>query len=129
MRALRGGKAEDEPTTLAELRKTLPKGHRAIVKLVLEKIEEELIDVLPELNAAVQRGNGEGSFSTTLQISRAKKGRFKATVSAKVRSPREKIELDMHIDADGQLSLGLPAGFNESDPAAEGGGEGGGDVE
>ena len=114
MRAIKGGKS-DEPTTLADLRKALPKGHREILKVVLASIEGELIDILPELNAAVQRGNGEGSFSSTLHIKKAKKGRFKAIVKARVRTPREPIELDMHIDADGQLSLGLPEGWKEGD--------------
>jgi hypothetical protein len=76
-------------------------------------VERELIDVLPELNAGVQTSAASGSFSTTLQIARAKKGRFKASISARVRSPREKLELDMHIGNDGQLELGLPKGWDD----------------
>lgn len=76
-----------------------------IVEDVMEHIGKELADAIPELNEAVQFGDGEGSFSVTLQIKRGKKNRFTATLKSRVRSPRPPIEIDMHLE-NGQLRLG-----------------------
>jgi hypothetical protein len=118
MRSIEGGKGQEEPMegqTLAQLRKGLPDGQRKIVGAVIAQIERELIDILPELNAGVQASAASGSATFTLQIARARKGRFKAEIAARVRTPREKLELDMHVGTDGQLSLGLPAGWIEGE--------------
>lgn len=114
MRSITGGKGKDDPTaekTLGELRKGLSEGQRKIVATVVGHIERELIDILPELQAGIATSAASGSATFTLQIARAKKGRFKADISARVRTPREKLELDMHVGSDGQLSLGLPKGW------------------
>lgn len=122
MRSIQGGasSSSDSPTSLEDLRKGLTAGQRKIVKAVVGHIERELIETLPELNAGVQTSAASGSFTSTLQISKAKKGRFKAEIGARIRVPREKLELDMHLGSDNQLELGLPAGFGD-----DGGGEAG----
>jgi len=101
------------PKDLAQLRKELPAGQKKIVSAVMAILERDLIEVLPELNAGVQTSAAQGSWSPTLQIKKAKQGRFSATLGSRVRTPREKIELDMHIDTDGQLSLGLPKDWDD----------------
>lgn len=106
----------DAPKDLAQLRKELPAGQKKIVSAVMAFLERDLIEVLPELNAGVQTSAAQGSWSPTLQVKKGKKGRFSATLGSRVRFPREKIELDMHIDDDGQLSLGLPKGWDDIDP-------------
>lgn len=115
MQAIQGGNSSEGggAQTLKDMRAKLTPGHRKIVAAVIDHVERELIEVLPELNAGVQTSAASGSFTTTLQISKAKKGRFKADIGARVRVPREKLELDMHIGDDGQLSLGLPTGWEE----------------
>ena len=77
-------------------------------------------DCIAELNGAVQTGEGQASFSTTLQIKRGKKGRFTATLTSRVRAPRPPVTIDMHVE-NGQLVMG----FDERkhgipDEAAEG---------
>lgn len=106
--------------SLKDMRATLSDGQRKIVQTVLGHIERELIDTLPELNAGVKTSAASGSFSVTLQVKHQKRGRFVASVGARIRTPREKLELDMHLAEDGQLSLGLPDGWDE---AEEGDGE------
>ncbi len=100
-----------EDMTLSELRKTLPTGQRKIVQYVMEHLERELIDALPELNDGVQTSAAQGSFSATLAIKKAKKGRFLGTLASRVRTPREPIQIDLHIDDSGQLSFGNPDGW------------------
>jgi len=107
---------------LRELRQSLPESQRKIVQEVMAHIESELIDAFPELNMGVQTATASGSFSATLQIKGGKRGRFVGKVSARVRTPREPFEIDMHIDDDEQLSLGLPTNWNEGEGE---GGEGG----
>ena len=107
-----------EHSSLKDLRASLPLGQRKIVAAVVERFERELIGALPELNAGVNTAQAEGSFSTTLKVVKAKKGRFKGSLSCRVRTPREPYELDMHIDDDGQLSLGLPKGWQADEPRA-----------
>lgn len=91
----------------------LSPGQRKIVTSVTAAYQRELIEALPEIQAGVQTSGAQGSFTTTLDIKHAKKGRFKALLKPRVRRPREATEFDMHIDADGQLSLGLPAGWQD----------------
>ena len=91
---------------LEELRKGLTEEQLRIVGKVMEYTEIELIESLPELNAGVNTSAAKGSFSMTLSIAAAKKS-FRATVSSRIRVPREPYEIDMHLD-DGQLALGLP---------------------
>jgi hypothetical protein len=79
---------------------------RPIVETVETYFGKELSDCIDELNQAVQVGDGQASFSTTLQIKRAKNGRFKATLTSRVRAPRVPVEIDMHVE-DGQLVLGF----------------------
>ena len=107
----------DGPKTLEQLRKEMTPGQKKIVAAVMQVLEKDLIEVLPELNAGVQTSAAQGSWSPTLQIKQAKQGRFAATLGSRIRVPREKVELDMHIGNDGQLSLGLPKDWN-NDPAA-----------
>jgi hypothetical protein len=108
------------PKDLAQLRKELPAGQKKIVATVMAILEKDLIEVLPELNAGVQTSAAQGSWSPTLQIKKAKKGRFSATLGSRIRVPRESVELDMHVDDDGQLSLGLPQGWEpDGDPGGE----------
>ncbi len=95
-------------TTLAELRKQLPPGQRSVVKQVMAHMEREVIESFPELNDGVQTSAAEGSISLTLQVKAAKNGNFKGTVSTRVRSPREPLQIDMHMGDDNQLALGLP---------------------
>ena len=108
-----------EDMTLAELRKMLSVGQRKIVDHVIKHLERELIDALPELNDGVQTSAAQGSFSATLSIKKAKKGRFSGTLASRVRTPREPIEIDLHIDDSGQLSFGNPAGWDTA-PGSEG---------
>lgn len=96
----------------------LTAGQRKIVQAVTSQFQRELIEALPEIQAGVQTSGAQGSFSTTLDIKHAKKGRFKGVLRPRVRRPREATEFDMHIDSDGQLSLGLPAGWQD-DPGEE----------
>lgn len=122
MRSIEGGAAgsRSEAKSPAEQLKALPKGEQQIVRAVMAHIQQELVDTLPELRAAVAAAAKGASFSTTLQIAKAKKGRFKATVGARIRAPREALELDMHVDDSGQLALGLPSGWNEGGEAGDG---------
>lgn len=110
MKSIQGGKAPSG----------LTKGQQEIVQRVMDHVQAELIAVLPELNAGIQTSGSGGSFSCTLDIKPAKKGRFSARVSARVRTPREPLELDMHIASDGQLELGLPPGFDGNASASGG---------
>ena len=108
---------EEGPKDLAQLRKELPKGQRKIVQYVMEHLERELIDALPELNDGVQTSAAQGRFSATLTIKKAKKGRFLGTLASRVRTPREAVEIDLHIDDSGQLSFGNPEGWDpDPDP-------------
>lgn len=107
MKAISGGSA-------------LTTGQRKIVKMVLAHIESELIATLPELNQGIQNSTSGGSFSVTLNIKPAKRGNFKATVAARIRSPREALELDMHLGKDDQLTLGLNEGWDEEEEEATG---------
>jgi hypothetical protein len=65
------------------------------------------------LNAGVNTAKASGSFSSTLQVSKAKRGRFSGKLSTRVRTPREATEFDFHVGDDGQLQLGLPPGYGE----------------
>ena len=107
MRAIKGGLSE---------------GQSQIIETVMNHVRSELVEILPELQAGIATSAAGGSFSCTLQIKPAKKGRFKATVGARVRSPRESLELDMHVSDDGQLSLGLPPGWADGDKGEAGAG-------
>ena len=85
-----------------------PPDFRPIVETVEQHFGKELSDCIGELNEAVQVGEGQASFSTTLHIKRGKAGRFIATLTSRVRAPREPVSIDMHVDADtGQLALGF----------------------
>lgn len=97
------------------MRKALSEGEAKIVTTVIERIERDLIEALPELNEGVNTAAASGSFSSTLQIKSGKRGRFKATVSSRVRTPREPYEIDMHVSDDGQLALGLPEGWEPTE--------------
>lgn len=55
----------------------------------------------------VRTSAAEGSFSCTLQVKSAKKKRLKATMTARVRNPREPLEIDAHLDDTGQIALGF----------------------
>lgn len=103
--------------SMKDLRATLTPNHRKIVSEVMGQLERELIAALPELQAGVNTAAASGSFSATLQISKARK-RFKGKLSARVRTPREPYELDFHLD-DGQLTLGLGPDAEEDEDAEE----------
>jgi hypothetical protein len=101
------------PESLEALRKTLTAGHEKIVRSVMAAAERELIDSLPELQDGVNTAAAEGSFSLTLTIKKAKRGRFAGKLTCRVRTPREPTEFDFHVAEDGQLSLGVPDGWDE----------------
>jgi hypothetical protein len=101
-----------EPTSLEALRAALPPGQRKIVRVVVGHFERLLIEKLPELNAGVNTAQASGSFSATLQIAKAKKGRFAGKLSSRVRTPSEPIEIDLHLDDANQLTLGLPPSWD-----------------
>lgn len=93
-----------------------------IVDTIEQLYGKELADSIAELNEAVQVGEGQASFSTTLHIKRGKNGRFKATLTSRIRAPREPIEIDMHVE-DGQLVLGFDEaehGTDDGDEEGEG---------
>lgn len=106
--------------TLDALRKAMTPAHKKIVRTVLATVERELIEALPELQEGVNTSAAEGSFSCTLAIKKAKKGRFVGKLSARVRTPREPTEFDFHVADDGQLELGLPAGWDDGNNDDEG---------
>lgn len=101
--------------SLEALRKALTPAHKKIVREVIAVVERELIEALPELQDGVNTAGASGSFSCTLGIKKAKRGRFAGTLSARVRTPREPTEFDFHIAEGGQLSLGLPKGWDDGD--------------
>lgn len=101
------------PESIKDLMAKLPAGTRKIINAVTVQFQRDLIERFPELNAGVNSAGAEGSYSTTLQIKAGKKGRFRGTLKPKVRTPGEMTEFDMHIDIDGQLSLGLPADWSD----------------
>jgi len=107
-----GGKSA-ESATLKDLMAGLTLGQRKIVATVTNQFQRELIAAFPEIQAGVATSGAQGSFSVTLDVKHAKKGRFKGTLKPRVRRPREATEFDMHIDTDGQLSLGLPDGWQD----------------
>lgn len=82
--------------------------YKPIVDSVVRHFAAELWDAIGELNEAAKVGKGQASFTATFSIKKAKKGRIAGTLAARVRAPREPIEIDLHFDEDGQLSLGLP---------------------
>ena len=84
-----------------------------IVDQVTGIFSKELADSIGELNEAVAFGEGQASFSCTLQIAKQKGGRFKATLKSRIRAPREPMVIDMHLNEAGQLELGF-------DPAVHG---------
>lgn len=102
-----------EARSLTDLRATLTPSQRKVVRVVADQFERELIESLPELNAGVRTAQASGSFSSTLQVKKAKRGRFAAKFSTRVRTPREAVEIDLHLADDGQLSLGLPPGYDD----------------
>lgn len=104
-----------EALPLKELRAALPHDAAAIVKRATEHFERELITAWPELTAGIRTSASEGSFSATLQITSAKKGRLKGKMTARVRTPREALEIDMHLDTTGQLALGLGPESDDDD--------------
>ena len=95
-----------ESPSLKDLRAALTADVRKVIQRATQHFESELIQAWDELTAGVRTSSAEGSFSTTLQIRRAKK-RFKGTMSCRVRTPREPLDFDLHLDDDGQLALGL----------------------
>ncbi len=99
--------------------KAMPKGVKAAIQFCAEEYRRNLIDAWEEVNAGVNSAKAEGSISNTLAIKadRAGRGRFRATMTSRVRTPQEPVEIDLHLDKDGQLSLGLPPGWDEN-PAA-----------
>jgi len=103
-----------------------PPDFRPIIDTVEQHFGKELADCIGELNEAVQVGEGQASFSVTLQIKRGKAGRFVATLTSRVRAPREPVTIDMHVDEDtGQLALGFdPAKHGTDDGEEEGEGAG-----
>lgn len=86
---------------------------KPIVQDVALHFEKELSDSIAELNEAVIVGEGEASFSCTIQIKKGKKGKFTATMKSRVRAPRAPIEISMHLNTKGQLELG----YNEIEHA------------
>ena len=107
-------------TSLKDLMAGLTAGQRKVVVAVSAQFQRELIEALPELQAGVKSSGANGSFSVTLDVSHAKKGRLKGMLKPRVRRPREPTEFDFHVDDDGQLSLGLPSGWEPdggADPA------------
>jgi len=103
-----------------------PVNLKPIIETVMLNAEKELADSIEELAEAVKVGEGEASFSFTLQIKKLKKGRFQATLKSRVRAPREPISFDLHVDeATGQLALG----FNEAEHGTDDEGDGESDAE
>lgn len=81
---------------------------KKIVDKIITAFREQLEEAMPQLNEAVQRGDGEASVTATVQIKRKKKGRFAASLKTRVRAPLEPVEFDCHLDgASGQLDLGF----------------------
>lgn len=112
------GEAHTTPS-LKELMESLTAGQRKVVQSVTATFQRELIDALPEVEAGVKTSGAQGSFSVTLDVKHAKKGRFKGLLKSRVRRPREPVEFDFHVDTDGQLSLGIPEGWSEDPGAGE----------
>jgi hypothetical protein len=104
--------------SLTELVAALPPNDRKIVKALIDPIMRELILALPELNAGVKTTARQASLSATATIKGAKRGRFRGTVTVRVRTPRDPHEIDFHLD-NGQLSLGLPKGWQDEPEAAD----------
>ncbi len=117
-----GGGLMSKDMTLAERRAALSPAQKKMAKAVLEAVEAEFLMALEELNAGVATSARTASFSATVQVKGAKRGRFRATIACRVRTPRDPVELDMHVGEDGQLSLGLPKGYTED--AGDAGDEG-----
>ncbi len=108
-----GGAAAFEPEelSLADLRARTSAPHLKVVKAAVAAFERRLLEKFPEVQAGVASSAASGSFTATLEVRKAKKGRFVGALKARVRTPIEPIEFDLHIGRDGQLSLGLPAGW------------------
>jgi hypothetical protein len=99
-----------------------------IIKKLLDAARDELRATLPELNEAVQ--HGDGSISFTLQVKRKgkKKRNLTAMLTTRVRAPREPIELALHIDDSNQMALGfVPEDEDDEDDDGEETRGGGGD--
>lgn len=109
-------------TSLKELRRQLSAAERKALGACLNQIERELIDAWPELRDSIQTASRQGSFSSTIQLKHKKNDHFQATISVRVRAPREPHVLDMHLDDDGQLVLGLPKGYDGGNGSTEGNG-------
>lgn len=106
----------DGPRSMKDLMADLSAGQRKVVQAVTAEFQRELIEALPEVEAGVRTSGAQGSFSATLDVKHAKKGRFRGTLKCRVRRPREPAEFDFHVDDTGQLSLGLPDGWSDNDP-------------
>lgn len=97
----------------------LSPSERESVVTVHERMLSELIDVLPELRAAVKASSKSASTTLTVSLKPGKKGHIRARVGTRVRAPREELELDMHITDDNQLSLGFPPGYEDDGDGTE----------
>ena len=100
---------------------SLAKGQQAVVEAVVKQFRSELIETFPELNLGVQTSAASGSFSATLSIVKARKNRFSGKLKCRIRTPREPLEIDMHLDEDQQLSFGAPTEGWEDDDSDVGG--------
>lgn len=101
--------------SLTELRETLTSGEKRLVREAMKHIEREMIETLRQVTAGVRTSEKQGSFSTTLEVKKAGKGRLKASVGARVRTPREALELDVYLDENQQLALGLGPDESQDD--------------
>lgn len=101
-----------------------------LIKRIVSDFRAEMEAALPELAAAVEAGQASGSFTATFQVARISKRksggrRLEAQLKTRVRAPREPRTYDVHLDAKGQLRLGLGKEAEES-PADTGSGGGNG---
>jgi len=104
-----------EQTPLKALRAALAPDERKVLAAAAQHIERHMIETWPEVLAGIRTSNREASFSATVQYKELKNDKLRAVVSARVRTPREDLEIDLHLTPDGQLALGLPEGLDDDE--------------
>ena len=87
-------------------RKGLTGDEGNMIRTIVDHIEAELIDALPELIHGVRVSGKQASFSPTVSLNVAKRNNLTVKVSARVRAARQPLEFEAHLTDDDQLALG-----------------------